>query len=108
GVGRKAAERALRIDLRAAEHRGFGKVWDLLDRFSERTWATAAVLVAVLLGAGGFWLSLQLKIGDLDSGAPELHADSRYNRDNAYITGHYALSSDTFAVMIKTAPEGCL
>ncbi|KDN99163.1 efflux RND transporter permease subunit [Pseudomonas donghuensis] len=108
GVGRKAAERALRIDLRAAEHRGFGKLWDLLDRFTERTWATAAVLVAVLLGAGGFWLSLQLKIGDLDSGAPELHADSRYNRDNAYITGHYALSSDTFAVMIKTAPEGCL
>lgn len=108
GVGRKAAERALRIDLRAAEHRGFGKLWDVLDRFTERKWASAAVLVAALLGAGGFWLSLQLKIGDLDSGAPELHADSRYNRDNAYITSHYALSSDTFAVMIKTVPEGCL
>ncbi|WP_305955354.1 RND family transporter [Pseudomonas sp. H9] len=108
GVGRKAAERALRIDSRAAEHRGFGKLWDLLDRFTTRKWATAALLVAGLLGAGGFALSLQLKIGDLDSGAPELHADSRYNRDNAYITSHYALSSDTFAVMIKTAPEGCL
>ncbi|MGH8463030.1 MAG: efflux RND transporter permease subunit, partial [Pseudomonas sp.] len=108
GVGRKAAERALRIDSRAAEHRGFGKLWDLLDRFTTRKWATAALLVASVLGAGGFALSMQLKIGDLDSGAPELHADSRYNRDNAYITGHYALSSDTFAVMIKTAPEGCL
>ncbi|WP_218276248.1 RND family transporter [Pseudomonas sp. BBP2017] len=108
GVGRKAAERALRIDSRAAEHRGFGKLWDLLDRFTTRKWATATLLVAAVLGAGGFALSLQLKIGDLDSGAPELHADSRYNRDNAYITGHYALSSDTFAVMIKTAPEGCL
>ncbi len=108
GVGRKAAERALRIDSRAAEHRGFGKLWDLLDRFTTRKWATAALLVASVLGVGGFALSLQLKIGDLDSGAPELHADSRYNRDNAYITGHYALSSDTFAVMIKTAPEGCL
>nr|WP_319528180.1 MMPL family transporter [Pseudomonas laurentiana] len=108
GVGRKAAERALRIDSRAAEHRGFGKLWDLLDRFTTGKWATAALLVAAVLGAGGFALSLQLKIGDLDSGAPELHADSRYNRDNAYITGHYALSSDTFAVMIKTAPEGCL
>ncbi|MGH8380753.1 efflux RND transporter permease subunit [Pseudomonas sp.] len=108
GVGRKAAERALRIDSRAAEHRGFGKLWDLLDRFTTRKWATAALLMAAILGAGGFALSMQLKIGDLDSGAPELHADSRYNRDNAYITGHYALSSDTFAVMIKTAPEGCL
>ncbi len=108
GVGRKAAERALKIDTRAEAHRGFGKLWDLLDRFTSRKWATGAVLVAVLLGVGGFVVSLQLKIGDLDSGAPELRADSRYNRDNAYITSHYALSSDMFAVMIKTAPEGCL
>jgi predicted RND superfamily exporter protein len=108
GVGRKAAERALKIDTRAEHHKGFGKLWDLLDRFTTRKWATCTVLVAVLLGIGGFMVSLQLKIGDLDSGAPELRADSRYNRDNAYITSHYALSSDQFAVMIKTAPEGCL
>ena len=108
GVGAKAAERALKIDTRAAEHRGFGKLWDLLDRFTTPKWATGTVLVAVLLGIGGFVVSLQLQIGDLDSGAPELRADSRYNRDNAYITSHYALSSDMFAVMIKTAPEGCL
>ena len=108
GVGRKAAERALKIDTRAAEHRGFGKLWDMLDRFTTRNWATGTVLVAVLLGVGGFVVSLHLKIGDLDSGAPELRADSRYNRDNAYITQHYALSSDLFAVMIKTPAEGCL
>ena len=108
GVGRKAAERAMRIDTNAADHRGFGKLWDMLDLFTTRKWATGAVLVATLMGVGGFLVSLNLKIGDLDSGAPELREDSRYNRDNAYITGHYALSSDTFAVMIKTAPEGCL
>lgn len=108
GVGRKAAERALHIDACAAQHRGFGRLWDLLDRFTERKWASVAVLVALALGVLGIWGSLQLKIGDLDSGAPELRADSRYNLDNAYITQHYALSSDTFAVMVKTAPEGCL
>ncbi|MDZ5436069.1 MMPL family transporter [Pseudomonas fluorescens] len=108
GVGAKAAERALKIDTRAEKHKGFGKLWDLLDRFTTAKWATGAVLVALLMGIGGFMVSLQLKIGDLDSGAPELRADSRYNRDNAYITSHYALSSDLFAVMIKTAPEGCL
>lgn len=108
GVGRKAAERALAIDARAARHRGFGRLWDLLDRLTERKWASAALLAALALGALGIWGSQQLKIGDLDSGAPELRADSRYNRDNAYITQHYALSSDTFAVMVKTAPEGCL
>ncbi|WP_397447971.1 RND family transporter [Pseudomonas sp. NA-150] len=108
GVGAKAAERALKIDTRAEQNRGFGKLWSMLDRFTTPKWAIGTVLVAVLLGIGGFVVSQQLKIGDLDSGAPELRADSRYNRDNGYITSHYALSSDLFAVMIKTAPEGCL
>ncbi|SFT80760.1 efflux RND transporter permease subunit [Pseudomonas marincola] len=108
GVGSKAAERALKIDRQSAGDHGFGRLWSLLDRFTTRKWATGAVLVATLLGAGGYVISLQLQIGDLDSGAPELRADSRYNRDNAYITSHYALSSDLFAVMVKTPPEGCL
>ncbi|WP_375739877.1 RND family transporter [Pseudomonas boanensis] len=108
GVGAKAAERALRIDSNAAAHRGFGRIWDFLDHFTERRWALTAVVVAGLMGVAGFVVSLQLQIGDLDAGAPELRADSRYNRDNAYITGHYALSSDLFAVMVKTPAEGCL
>ena len=108
GVGAKAAERALKIDTRAAQSRGFGKLWDFLDRFTTRKWATGIVLGAVALGVAGFMVSQHLQIGDLDSGAPELRSDSRYNRDNAYITSHYALSSDLFAVMIKTPPEGCL
>ncbi len=35
------------------------------------------VFGALLLAVGGFAVSLQLKIGDLDPGAPELRADSR-------------------------------
>jgi predicted RND superfamily exporter protein len=56
----------------------------------------------------GFAVSLNLKIGDLDPGAPELRAKSRYNLDNAYITANYSLSSDQFAIIMKTPPEGCL
>ena len=48
-----------------------------------------------------------LQIGDLDSGAPELHEDSRYNRDNAYIAGHYAASSDILTVMVATPEDQC-
>ena len=57
---------------------------------------------------GGLWYGHDLKIGDLDPGAPELRPDSRYYRDNAFITANYALSSDQFAIIIKTPPEGCL
>ena len=62
----------------------------------------------LLLAVSGLVVSHDLKIGDLDPGAPELRADSRYNRDNAYITANYALSSDQFAVIVKTEKEGCL
>ena len=68
----------------------------------------AAIAVSAALAVAGFAVSLNLKVGDLDPGAPELRASSRYNVDNAYITDHYALSSDEFAVIVETGPEGCL
>ncbi|MNB94305.1 MMPL family protein [compost metagenome] len=108
GVSRKAAARTLRQENKELHGKGLDNLWRFLDRFTERRWATGAVVVAGLLAVGGFMVSTQLKIGDLDPGAPELRADSRYNRDNAYITANYSLSSDQFAVMIKTAKEGCL
>jgi predicted RND superfamily exporter protein len=113
GVSRAAAERSARAELAAEQAGGAGTgtgkgIWALLARFVERRYALPAVAVAVLLTAGGWAVSRTLAIGDLDAGAPELRASSRYNRDNAYITGHYTLSSDTFAVIVKTAKEGCL
>jgi predicted RND superfamily exporter protein len=101
GVSPAAAQRSLHSQEPA-------RVWLWLRGFTEARRARLALAVAALLAAGGFAVSTQLKIGDLDPGAPELRADSRYNRDNAYITGHYSLSSDTYAVIVKTAPEGCL
>jgi hypothetical protein len=61
----------------------------------------------VALGAAGFVVSTQLRIGDTDAGAPELRADSRYNRDNAFMVANYGASSDTFVVMVKTPQFYC-
>lgn len=106
GVSEQAARRSLREE--SAGARGLGYVWALLNRFTERRWATAALLVAAGLTVVAFSVSQKLKIGDLEPGAPELRQQSRYNRDNAYITGNYSLSSDQFAVIVKTPVEGCL
>jgi predicted RND superfamily exporter protein len=103
GVGRRAAARALR-----AEQREEGGVWKWLERFAERRWAIGGIAVSLVIGVAGLIVSLNLKIGDLDPGASELRPTSRYNLDNAYITGKYSLSSDQFAVIVKTKPEGCL
>ena len=108
GVTPKAAQRSLAVEQADSQHvSGFGHVWLTLERFTERRWAVGALLVGLVLGAWGFMTSLQLQVGDLDAGAPELRPDSRYNLDNAFITSHYSISSDVFAVMVKTPIDGC-
>jgi len=108
GVSRAAAERSLRAEREERRNKGIGAIWVWLDRLTTRRWALGAVAVSLVLAAIGLVVSQKLKIGDLDPGAPELRAESRYNRDNAYITANYALSSDQFAVIVKTGKEGCL
>ena len=105
GVSPRAAARSLRAE--AADAAGASKhpLWAFLDRFTQRRWAGLAVAVGLALGAGGFAASTQLKIGDLDPGAPELRADSRYNRDVAYVNAAYGAGSDVLAVMVRT-PDG--
>ena len=108
GVGARAAARSLREERLETSGRGLGAVWSWLDRFTTRGYALGAIVVTVVLAAIGFAVGVHLKVGDLDPGAPELRAHSRYNRDNAFITANYALSSDQFAVIVKTGKEGCL
>ncbi|TWJ17485.1 efflux RND transporter permease subunit [Geobacter argillaceus] len=107
GVSQKAAQRSLREETEVTSGKGVGAVWSFLNRFTERRSATAAVTVSLLLAVAGFLVSLHLKVGDLDPGAPELRPNSRYNLDNDYITKNYALSSDMFCVIMKTPADGC-
>jgi predicted RND superfamily exporter protein len=79
-------------------------LWIFLSKFSERKYATIAILVAVIGMAGGIYMRKDLKIGDLDPGAPELRPESRYNLDNAYMNANYSTSSDVFVVMLDTPP----
>ncbi|MFM0670090.1 efflux RND transporter permease subunit [Paraburkholderia sediminicola] len=106
GVSRSAVRRA-RLSADPQAKRGFVvRSYQAFDRFSTRKWAIGAMLGALLLFIGGLAISTHLQVGDLDSGAPELKANSRYNRDNAFINLHYNLSSDVFAVIVKTPAGG--
>ncbi len=101
GVGQRAIARARRSASQAHSR------WQLLCVFARPAGAWSAVAAAGLCLLAGLYASQDLKIGDLDAGAPELRADSRYNRDNAFITANYSTSSDVFVVMVATGEEQC-
>jgi hypothetical protein len=107
GVSGKAAERSLKAEMcdLSGECKHF--MWRFLDLFTHRKWASVAIVLAVVLSTAAFVVRGHLQIGDLDPGAPELRPDSRYNRDNAFIVGNYASSSDILVVMVKTPDNLC-
>jgi hypothetical protein len=109
GIGAGAAARARAIEARDAADVGHRRhpVWEFLYRFTRPASARKVLTVAAILGVAGFVVSLQVKIGDLDAGAPELWPDSRYNRDNAFMVENYAASTDIYVIMVKTGEYAC-
>jgi uncharacterized protein len=104
GVSKSAALRSLRAE---SSDRGDPAVWRFVDRFTEARPATIALLSALILAAVGVAIAQHLKVGDLDAGAPELRASSRYNQDAAFAADNYAQSSDQLIVMVKTPEFAC-
>ena len=112
GVSPRAAALSLRDEPpegAAEEQSEAGRhwLWRTLDLFTRRGWAAAAVVLSVGLAAAGYAVSLDLKVGDLDPGAPELRPESRYNRDSAFMVANYAASSDILVVMVETPDDHC-
>ena len=105
GVGKVCAKRAS-VPVKSIADMHW--LWRFLLKFTERTPAAIAIVVSILLSIGGFYVSKDLQIGDLDPGAPELRADSRYNNDVAYMINSYSVSTDVFAVIVKTPADQCV
>lgn len=78
-----------------------------LGRIAEtRNAALGAVLCIVLL-AVAIWQSQGRQIGHVLPGAPELHIDSRYNRDVESIVSRFGLGLDVLTVVVETPKDGC-
>ncbi|MBN1626010.1 MAG: RND family transporter [Deltaproteobacteria bacterium] len=105
GVSRKAALRSLIEEETGRVEKHRHPIFVFLDRFTERKYATIAIIVSCFLFFIALWMRQDLRIGDLDPGAPELRVDSRYNKDNDFIVSNYGASSDVLAIMVKTTPD---
>ncbi|WNC74243.1 MMPL family transporter [Thalassotalea psychrophila] len=84
------------------------KVVKWFSKFATPKHAKVALVSALVILVVGLFYSQQMKIGDLDAGAPELRPDSRYNLDNAYLVDNYSTSTDIFVVMAETADNQCI
>ena len=109
GVSLKAAARSLHEET-SSELTSEDKhaLWRFLDLFTRRGPAALAIVVAIALGVGGFVIGKDVKIGDLDDGAPELRADSRYNIDNDYLVKNYLAGSDVFVIFGRSEQGHCV
>jgi predicted RND superfamily exporter protein len=83
------------------------RFWHLLSRVAEPRYAALAVAVGIAVFAYGWNARAGLRIGDTDAGAPELRADSRYNKDVGFLTAHYSTSPDVFVVMARAKAGEC-
>jgi uncharacterized protein len=97
------AERAETGDRTHARH----PLFRILVSFTQPRWARVAVSLAVLMGVAAFAVRRDLKVGDVNPGAPELRAESRYNRDASFMAENYAASSDVLLVMVETPQYQC-
>jgi uncharacterized protein len=72
---------------------------------------TRNAVITVLLCAGLFGVayvqSQGRHIGDVKPGVPELHSDSRFNRDAQSIVSKFDLGLDVLTVVIETPKDGC-
>ncbi|MCF6265410.1 MAG: MMPL family transporter [Desulfuromusa sp.] len=102
GISHKAVLKLERIE--SEENHFF---WGRLANVTKRPYAIMVLVGALALFAGASYVRTDLKIGDLDKGAPELRPDSRYNQDNDYIINHYSTSSDLLVVMVETPENKC-
>ncbi|VVQ20580.1 efflux RND transporter permease subunit [Pseudomonas fluorescens] len=92
------------------QHKRAHSSWPIFRRVAavvEPKVAVPLILFSLVLLGFGYHARQDLKIGDLDKGAPEFRPDARYNQDNAYLLNHYTTSTDVFVVMFKTPQEQC-
>jgi predicted RND superfamily exporter protein len=89
--------------LRSAGRKHSGDwLWVWLKRAAAPKPALAILVAAAALLAIGTWQSRDLRTGDLGKGIPELHDDSRYNKDTAAIVDSFSIGVDVLSVIAQS------
>jgi predicted RND superfamily exporter protein len=83
-------------------------IWKTISIVTRPRPAAIVIGCSFVLLAAGLWKGLDIKIGDLHRGVPELHGDSQYNIDTEVITNRFSIGVDVISVIAETHTEGCI
>jgi len=83
-------------------------VWRSLAGVTKPRNANLILLAGLLLLGLGLWRGLDVKVGDLHQGVPELRADSRLNQDIRVVDDHFTVGMDVLVVFSESHPNGCV
>ncbi len=77
----------------------------VLARVAEPRNAVIVVALTAVVFAVAFWQSRDRVIGTLQPGAPELHQDSRFNKDAVAIAANYDMGLDWLTVVFESKTD---
>lgn len=83
-------------------------IWNYVALAATPKPAAAIIIGCALLAVVGGWKALDVKIGDLHSGVPELRADAPYNIDTSIITEKFSIGVDVINVIVEADAEACM
>lgn len=86
----------------------FDGLWARLAAITQKPWAVVVLVAAFGVLLGSLWQARGLTIGEVSAGAPELKADSRYNRDAAAISAGFVTGLDVLKVIAEAHPDACV
>ncbi|AVS80892.1 RND transporter [Paracidovorax avenae] len=100
-IGKRYADAAL---VQRERRSGWLRV---LARVAEPRNALLVLAATAVVFAAAVWQSRDRVVGTLQPGAPELRADSRFNRDAVAISGSYDTGLDWLTVVFEAPPDSC-
>jgi predicted RND superfamily exporter protein/photosystem II stability/assembly factor-like uncharacterized protein len=90
--------------LRPRRERWLGR----LARIAEPRHAVSTVIVFAFVFGLALSESRGRRVGDVQTGSGELHADSRYNVDARTVVDRFSLGLDVLTVVVETPPQACI
>uniref|UniRef100_UPI00404A298C efflux RND transporter permease subunit n=1 Tax=Cephaloticoccus sp. TaxID=1985742 RepID=UPI00404A298C len=84
------------------------RMWRRLLIVTKPRVSSIVILVWFAAGIYGYIKSADVRIGDLQSGVPELRQGSRYNVDSAIITERFSIGVDMISVLVEGGPDACV